>query len=132
MKPCSEMLLEVTVYCSKVRDQRGLCNRDYKTVACNPPRLAWGIIVRKTVARTECQSTSDTSYTVVTYGIDASTAIPCHPPWVGRASTAAAGGRIGLPHGLPAALWRVRRRQAVERANRYALEKLPHGGLELA
>ena len=23
MKPCSEMLLEVTVYCSKVRDQRG-------------------------------------------------------------------------------------------------------------
>ena len=23
MKPCSEMLLEVTVYCGKVRDQRG-------------------------------------------------------------------------------------------------------------
>ena len=23
---------------------------------------------------------------------------------------AAAGGRVGLPHGLPAALWRVRRR----------------------
>ena len=39
---------------------------------------------------------------------------------------------IGLPHGLPAALWRVRRRQAIERANRYALEELPHGGLELA
>ena len=26
MKPCSEMLLEVTVYCGKVRDQRG-CHR---------------------------------------------------------------------------------------------------------
>ena len=32
MKPCSEMLLEVTVYCGKVRDQRGCQNMKYTTV----------------------------------------------------------------------------------------------------
>ena len=61
------------------------------------------------------------TYGTVSY---ARTATPCHTP----CAHAAARGRIGLP----AALWCVRRRQAVERANRYALEELPHGGLELA
>ena len=32
MKLCSEMLLEVTVYCGKVRDQRGCQNMKYTTV----------------------------------------------------------------------------------------------------
>ena len=32
MKPRSEMLLEVTVYCGKVRDQRGCQNMKYTTV----------------------------------------------------------------------------------------------------
>ena len=43
MKPCSEMLLEVTVYCGKVRDQRGCQNMKHTTVepveALFPPKV---------------------------------------------------------------------------------------------
>ena len=38
MKLCSEMLLEVTVYCGKVRDQRGCQNMKYTTV-----EASWGV-----------------------------------------------------------------------------------------